>query len=90
MCGIVVVFAAAAVEAPDVGVAVDYEDKLQLEEMDVSSTEESELESDTEAVSRLAYIFIAFHFSFLRLSSVAEYTFFFYNQMGKMSCLISL
>ena len=42
---------------------MDYEDKLQLEEMDVSSTEESELESDTEAVNRLAYIFIDFHFS---------------------------
>ena len=42
---------------------MDYEDKLQLEEMDVSSTEESELESDTEAVSRLAYIFTDFHFS---------------------------
>ena len=42
---------------------MDYEDKLQLEEMDVSSTEESELESDTEAGSRLAYIFTDFHFS---------------------------
>ena len=42
------------VQAPDVEVAVDYEDKLQMEEMDVSSTEESELESDTEGVSRLA------------------------------------
>ena len=67
---------------------MDYEDKLQLEEMDVSSTEESELESDTEAVSRLAYIFIDFHFFFLRGSSVAQYTFFFNNQMGKISCLI--
>ncbi|XP_076459994.1 RNA-binding region-containing protein 3-like [Babylonia areolata] len=32
--------------APDMGVMEDYADKLQMEEMELSSTEESELESD--------------------------------------------
>ena len=46
---------AATVQAPDVGVTMDYDDKLQIEEMDFSSTEESELESDAEANSRLVH-----------------------------------
>ena len=55
------------VQAPDVEVAVDYEDKLQMGEMDVSSTEESELESDTEGVSRLARTILMKLLFFLKL-----------------------